>query len=53
LVWDDHRDAVPGLRGLCAAADARDGTWSYAVVERLLHGTAKLAATAEVLAELA
>jgi nicotinamidase-related amidase len=31
----DHRDAVPGLRGLCAAADARDGTWSCAVVDAL------------------
>jgi nicotinamidase-related amidase len=31
----DHRDAVPGLRGLCAAADARDGTWSCAVVDEL------------------
>lgn len=31
----DHRDAVPGLRPLTAAADARDGTWSCAVVDEL------------------
>jgi biuret amidohydrolase len=32
----DHRDAVPGLRGLCAAADARDGTHACAVVDDLV-----------------
>jgi nicotinamidase-related amidase len=31
----DHRDAVPGLRSLCAAADARDGTDACAVIDGL------------------